>query len=60
MYNVKQDVENMERVDIVASGYEWDCPKCEHLNQTIEVTDIVECEECKSLYATNPPEHAHK
>lgn len=31
-----------------------------HLNQTIEVTDVVECEECKSLYATNPPEHAHK
>lgn len=56
--NSKVDVEEMEHVDIIASGYEWDCPNCEHLNLVIEVTDVVECDECHNLYATNPTEHA--
>lgn len=26
----------MEQVDIIASGYEWECPHCGYLNRLIE------------------------
>ena len=28
-----------ETVDVIASGYEWTCPKCEHFNTEIEYTE---------------------
>lgn len=59
LLNHHSDVEKMEHVDLIASGYEWDCPNCNHLNQTIEITDVVECDECHYIYATNQAEHAH-
>jgi len=49
----------MEIVDVVASGYEWECPSCEELNRMIEWTEFVECEFCGKRYETNPPEHAY-
>jgi hypothetical protein len=30
-------------VDIIASGYEWICPKCDKLNLEIEITETVTC-----------------
>ena len=47
-----------EIVDIIASGYEWICPKCETLNRHCEYTEIVECVNCGKQYNTAPPEHA--
>lgn len=48
-----------EIVDVIASGYEWTCPQCEHLNLEIEVKEEVECTECKTKFDTNPPAHAY-
>jgi DNA-directed RNA polymerase subunit RPC12/RpoP len=45
-------------VDIIASGYEWNCPKCDHLNNEIEWTEKVKCKKCGYRYKTNPPDHA--
>ncbi|KKM71892.1 hypothetical protein LCGC14_1426110 [marine sediment metagenome] len=50
----------MKTVDLIASGYEWECPECEYLNDEIEVTEKVTCPGCGNEYETNPPEHAIK
>lgn len=47
-----------ETVDIIASGYEWICPKCEHFNTEIEYTKQVQCNQCERVFLTDPPEHA--
>jgi len=49
----------MERVDVVASGYEWICPNedCEQFNTHYEWNSKVICATCKREYETNPPEH---
>lgn len=51
----------METVDIIASGYEWICPKCERLNREIEITETVICEgvDCREEYKTEPAVHAY-
>jgi len=48
-----------ETVDIIASGYEWVCPKCEHYNTEIEHAYQVQCNLCERVFETNPPEHAY-
>lgn len=47
-----------ERVNIIASGYEWDCPKCETGNTEISHAAIVRCEKCGEIYYTDDPDHA--
>lgn len=47
-----------ETVDIIASGYEWVCPKCEHFNMEIEYTEQVRCFLCERVFETNLPFHA--
>ncbi|KKN71225.1 hypothetical protein LCGC14_0422680 [marine sediment metagenome] len=46
-------------VDIIARGYEWICPSCEHFNTEIEILEVVKCEQCKDWFITNPAEHAY-
>ncbi len=46
-----------ETVDLIASGYEWICPKCEHFNTEIEITTQVKCNQCERVFLTNPAEH---
>jgi len=48
----------MEQVQIIAKGYEWICPNCGEQNDEIEVTEIVMCDECRTQYQTETPEHA--
>ena len=48
----------METVDLIASGYEWECPNCEEVNREIEFTDTVCCGKCGGAYETKSPEHA--
>lgn len=48
-----------ETVDIIASGYEWICPKCEKFNTEIEITEQVKCSDCGRVFETNPAEHAY-
>lgn len=47
------------RVDVIASGYEWWCPKCERLNKEIECTTKVTCG-CGWQFRTELPEHAYQ
>lgn len=47
-----------ETVTLIASGYEWICPKCDHLNHEIEANLTVTCRECGAEWETEPPEHA--
>ena len=54
----KMDKEHIERVDIIASGYEWVCPNCEKLNKEISYTEEVTCKECFETFETQTPEHA--
>jgi len=50
----------MESVDIIASGYEWECPNCETLNKMIAYpsSQIVTCASCGNEYEVGLPEHA--
>lgn len=48
-----------ETVDIIASGYEWQCPNCEKFIHEIEIKEFVTCHNCLYTYETNPVEHAH-
>ena len=50
-----------QTVDIIASGYEWECPICTTLNKEIEYMELVTCskENCKRSYQTNLPEHCY-
>jgi hypothetical protein len=57
-YTVRLVIEPAE-VDVIASGYEWICPHCEHTNHMIEVFDEARCERCRTDYTANLPEHAY-
>ena len=57
--NTPDEQDEPETVDLIASGYEWDCPHCDAPNREIEITERVTCSECKHTYETNPPEHAY-
>ena len=46
-----------ERVNIIASGYEWTCPGCDELNNVICHTEMVTCK-CGKSYCTEDPDHA--
>jgi DNA-directed RNA polymerase subunit RPC12/RpoP len=37
-------------VELIASGYEWTCPKCSRLNNEIEVTETVTCPGCNTTF----------
>lgn len=47
-----------QTVEIIASGYEWICPKCDSLNKDIEVKESVKCEYCHKEFKTGYPRHA--
>ncbi len=42
-----------ETVQLIAAGYEWFCPPCDHVNKTIEITEDVTCEICGREYRTD-------
>jgi uncharacterized protein (DUF983 family) len=48
---------NDELVDVIASGYEWECPACGKLNKHYEHLELVTCEPCGLSFHANPPEH---
>jgi uncharacterized protein (DUF983 family) len=54
-----KEADELDSVDLVASGYEWECP-CGKLNKEIEITEQVTCSECGQRYNTNPAEHAYE
>lgn len=54
----KNMVKKMDSVEIIASGYEWTCPKCEKLVNEIEVTETVTCPDCEIEYRVSDFVHA--
>ena len=58
MNDIDGTLDISEMVDVIASGYEWTCPKCERFNTEIECTIQVQCYICERVFETNPPEHA--
>jgi DNA-directed RNA polymerase subunit RPC12/RpoP len=51
-------VRGMDTVDLIASGYEWTCPKCDTLNEEIEVTEKVSCRNCRRIFKVQDYQHA--
>ena len=49
----KPKTKAMETVTLIASGYEWDCPKCEYLNLINEATETVKCGYCNKEFLTS-------
>lgn len=47
----------MEKVDLIAAGYEWDCPKCSTPNVIASADSIVQCVGCDCQFETNDPDH---
>lgn len=48
-------------VDMIASAYEWICPKCENFNQVVVVPkqrNPVVCDECGSAFSVENVVHA--
>jgi phage FluMu protein Com len=48
-----------QSVDLIASGYDWWCPHCEHLNQEIELAETVRCRKCQRTFIAANAEHAY-
>ncbi len=47
-----------ETVDLVASGYEWECPTCLSDNTEDEVAETVTCIECNTTFDVGEANHA--
>lgn len=50
--------EEIESVELIASGYEWICPACEEINKEIEVNVAVTCKFCQNTYHVDDYHHA--
>ncbi len=48
---------NQPPIDVIASGYEWECSVCSELNKEIEYLELYTCSRCGESFHTNPPEH---
>ena len=44
-------------IQLIASGYEWICPECEHLNHEIEIVEVVKCQNCGEKYLVDEALH---
>lgn len=49
----------METVDLIASGYEWTCPKCDTLNREIAIKETVKCANCGEEFEVGEVDHAY-
>nr|MBI3613944.1 hypothetical protein [Nitrospirota bacterium] len=50
--------DELESVEIIASGYEWICPSCEQFHQTMETAEEVQCQRCHRRYTVTDIHHA--
>ena len=48
-----KEKKELEEVTLIASGYEWECPKCKYLNIEIEANDQVKCTHCYKKFSTS-------
>ena len=47
-----------EDVELIASGYEWECPNCQRVNTEVCAPASVRCKLCNRIYKTTEPAHA--
>ena len=47
-----------DSVELIASGYEWECPHCDTLIKEIEIPETVMCSECRKEYEVDTTDHA--
>ncbi len=40
----------VKSVQLIASGYEFVCPRCDTFNRVIEVTETVTCKKCYKTF----------
>uniref|UniRef100_A0A6M3KXR6 Uncharacterized protein n=1 Tax=viral metagenome TaxID=1070528 RepID=A0A6M3KXR6_9ZZZZ len=59
MNKFKEESYIPKSVDVIASGYEWECPVCEKLMREVAYSEEVTCHWCKRKYIANLPEHAY-
>jgi len=52
-------MDESEYAELIASGYEWICPACDHFHNEDAHKDVVTCSKCGTVYQTEPPEHAY-
>ena len=44
-------MDSRETVDLVAAGYEWLCPECEHMNDEIQIPHHeLKCQFCGASF----------
>ena len=48
-----------ESINMIASGYEWDCPNCDEPNTEIEIRSEVECTKCNHKNEVGETHHTH-
>jgi len=48
-----------QTVALIASGYEWVCPRCRTFNREIEVTERVICSNCLCMEEYDTQDHYH-
>jgi len=46
-------------IDVIASGYEWECPNCDKLNTEMEIYNEVQCVKCNNKYTVDEAHHAY-
>jgi len=54
----EEEIED-ETVDVIASGYEWECPHCDMLNHEIELAEFVTCSNCYKHFNVTDFHHAY-
>jgi hypothetical protein len=59
LFSIDGENNNYSSVQLIASGYEWICPKCDTLNHEIETTETVECDECETTFEVEDYHHAN-
>ena len=54
----RQDEWENQTVELVAAGYEWNCPACGEENKEIEIVRIAQCKACDRKFKVEDYEHA--
>ena len=58
MDKIKVTKYTIQKVELIAAGYEWICPDCNYMNQVMEVTENVSCVKCKHDFEVEEYHHA--
>ena len=48
-----------QSVNLIASGYDWWCLRCERSNHEIELAETVRCRKCRRTFVVADAEHAY-